>query len=191
MKTLYISIKITILMALLLSVVYVITLWGFAEIAAPNGGNPEVVTLHGKIVGASNIGQNFTEDIYFWGRPSCAGDGYNATASAGSNKGPTNEEYLDEVKQRINIFLAKHPYLHRSEVTAEMVTASGSGLDPDITPESAKIQIKRVADARGVSTSTIKAIVDESIEKPLLGFIGTTKINVLKLNKKLDERLLK
>lgn len=79
-----------------------------------------------KIVGAANVGQNFTEDIYFWGRPSCAGDGYDASSSAGSNKGPTNPEYLTEVEARIDTFLVKHPYLQRAEVPAEMVTASGS-----------------------------------------------------------------
>ena len=82
-------------------------------------------------MGAANVGQVFTEDIYFWGRPSCAGDGYDASSSAGSNKGPTNEEYLAEVETRIDTFLVHHPYLERKDVPAEMVTASGSGLDPD------------------------------------------------------------
>ena len=92
----------------------------------------------------------FTEDIYFWGRPSCAGDGYDASSSAGSNKGPANEEYLAEVEARIDTFLLHHPYLQRKEVPAEMVTASASGLDPDITPVSAYVQVKRVAEARGM-----------------------------------------
>ena len=84
--------------------------------------------LRWEIVGAANVGQVFTEDIYFWGRPSCAGDGYDASSSAGSNKGPTNEEYLAEVETRIDTFLVHHPYLERKDVPAEMVTASGSGL---------------------------------------------------------------
>ena len=90
-------------------------------------GNAEVATLDGKVVGAANVGQMFTKDIYFWGRPSSAGDGYDASSSSGSNKGPTNQEYLDEVKARIDTFLVHHPYLNRADVPAEMVTASASG----------------------------------------------------------------
>jgi potassium-transporting ATPase KdpC subunit len=105
-----------------------------------------------------------TEDIYFWGRPSCAGDGYDATSSAGSNKGPTNAEYLAEVEARIDTFLKHHPYLSRKEVPAEMVTASGSGLDPDITPACAYVQVQRVAKARGMSEETVKAIVDKAVK---------------------------
>ena len=102
----------------------------------------------------------FTEDIYFWGRPSCAGDGYDASSSAGSNKGPANEEYLAEVEARIDTFLLHHPYLQRKEVPAEMVTASASGLDPDITPASAYVQVKRVAEARGMDEATVRAYPD-------------------------------
>ena len=167
---------------------YILILWLFAQVAGPNKGNAEVVTLNGKVVGAANVGQMFTKDIYFWGRPSCAGDGYDATSSAGSNKGPTNQEYLDDVKARIDTFLVHHPYVSRKEVPAEMVTASGSGLDPNITPQCAYVQVKRVAQARGLREEQVKSIVDESIEKPLLGFLGTEKVNVLKLNIALEEK---
>ena len=125
--------------------------------------------------------------IYFWGRPSCAGDGYDATSSAGSNKGPTNAEYLAEVEARIDTFLKHHPYLSRKEVPAEMVTASGSGLDPDITPACAYVQVQRVAKARGMSEETVKAIVDKAVEKPFMGIFGTEKVNVLKLNAALEK----
>lgn len=145
------------------------------------------MTLNGKAVGAANVGQMFTEDIYFWGRPSCAGDGYDASSSAGSNKGPTNEEYLAEVEARIDTFLLHHPYLQRKEVPAEMVTASASGLDPDITPVSAYVQVKRVAEARGMDEDTVRGIVDKTVEKPLLGLFGTAKVNVLKLNIALEK----
>ena len=94
MKTLWKSVKITIAFCVFFSVFYILVLWIFAQFAGPNKGNAEVLTLNGKAVGAANVGQMFTEDIYFWGRPSCAGDGYDASSSAGSNKGPTNEEYL-------------------------------------------------------------------------------------------------
>ena len=148
-SNLFKSLRLTIAFCLFFSVFYIFVLWLFAQVAGPNKGNAELVTLNGKVVGAANVGQNFTQDIYFWGRPSSAGDGYDATSSAGSNKGPTNQEYLDEVKARIDTFLVHHPYLNRADVPAEMVTASGSGLDPNITPQCAYVQVKRVAQARG------------------------------------------
>lgn len=187
MKTLLKSIKITLVFCVFFSVFYILVLWLFARVAGPNQGNAEVVTLNGKVVGAANVGQKFTEDIYFWGRPSCAGDGYDATSSSGSNKGPTNPEYLAEVKSRIDTFLVHHPYLSRKDVPAEMVTASGSGLDPDITPQSAYVQVKRVAQARGMDVEEVRRIVDKAVEKPLLGGFGTEKVNVLKLNIALEE----
>ena len=166
MKTLLKSLKITLAFCVFFSVFYILILWVFAQVAGPNKGNAEVATLDGKVVG----------------------DGYDATSSAGSNKGPTNQEYLDEVKARIDTFLVHHPYLSRKEVPAEMVTASGSGLDPNITPQCAYVQVKRVAQARGLREEQVKSIVDESIEKPLLGFLGTEKVNVLKLNIALEEK---
>lgn len=174
-------------MCVLLSFGYVAALWLFAKVAGPGKGNAEVVELNGKVVGAANVGQQFTKDIYFWGRPSCAGDGYDAANSCGSNKGPTNPEYLAEVETRIDSFLVHHPYLKRKDVPAEMVTASGSGLDPDITPQSARVQVKRVASARHLDEKQVAALVEKSIERPLLGFFGPAKVNVLKLNVALDK----
>ena len=187
MKTLLNSIKITLVFCVFFSVFYILVLWLFAQVAGPNRGNAEVVTLNGKVVGAANVGQTFTEEKYFWGRPSCAGDGYDATSSAGSNKGPTTPEYLAEVEARIDTFLIHHPYLARKDVPAEMVTASASGLDPDITPQSAYVQVKRVAQARGMDVEEVRRVVDKAVEKPLLGIFGTEKVNVLKLNIALEE----
>ncbi len=188
MKTLLKSFKITLAFCVFFSVFYILILWLFAQVASPNKGNAEVATLDGKIVGAANVGQVFTQDIYFWGRPSCAGDGYDATSSSGSNKGPTNQEYLDEVSARIDTFLVHHPYLSRREVPAEMVTASASGLDPNITAQCVYVQVRRVAQARGLSEAQVKEVVDGSIEKPFLGLFGTEKVNVLKLNIALEEK---
>lgn len=187
MKTLVKSLKITLVFCVFFSVFYILILWLFAQVAGPNKGDAKVAMLNGKVVGAMNVGQLFTKDIYFWGRPSCAGAGYDATSSSGSNKGPTNQEYLNEVRVRIDTFLVHHPYLKRADVPAEMVTASGSGLDPDITPRCAYIQVKRVAKARGLKEEQVRAMVDKNIEKPFLGFLGTAKVNVLKLNIALDE----
>lgn len=187
MKTLWKSLKITLAFCVLFSVCYVFVLWIFARVAAPGKGEVEVVTLNGKVVGAARVGQQFTEDIYFWGRPSCAGDGYDASRSGGSNKGPTNAAYLAEVEARIDSFLVHHPYLNRKDVPAEMVTASASGLDPDITPACAYVQVKRVAQARGMDEADVRAVVDKSVEKPFLGLFGTERVNVLKLNVALEE----
>lgn len=188
MKNIWKSLKITLVSCLFFGLFYVGVLWLFAKIVNPNDGNAEVVMLEGNIVGASNVGQAFTKDIYFWGRPSCAGEnGYDGSSSSGSNKGVTNQEYLDEVETRIDTFLMRHPYLDRSKVPAEMVTASASGLDPHITPECAYVQIKRVADARGIDEEQVAMIVEKSVEKPLLSLFGTEKINVLKLNVELDK----
>ena len=181
MKTLLKSLKITLAFCVFFSVFYILILWLFAQVAGPNKGNAEVATLDGKVVGAANVGQMFTKDIYFWGRPS------SASSSSGSNKGPTNQEYLDEVKARIDTFLVHHPYLNRADVPAEMVTGSASGLDPNITPQCAYVQVKRVAQARGLTEEQVRAIVDKSIEKPFLGLLGTEKVNVLKLNIALEE----
>ena len=181
------SLKITLAFCVFFSVFYILVLWIFALVATPNNGNAEVVELDGKVVGVANVGQTFTKDTYFWGRPSCAGDGYDATSSAGSNKGPTNEEYLAEVNARIDTFLTHHPYLERKDVPAEMVTASGSGLDPDITPACAYVQVQRVAQARGMAPEAVKEIVEANIEKPFLGLFGTEKVNVLKLNVALEK----
>lgn len=189
MKTFIKSIRLTLVMCVFLAVFYVFVLWIFARVAGPNKGNAAVATKDGNVVGAVNVGQAFTKDIYFWGRPSCAGSGYDATKSSGSNKGPTNKAYLNEVNNRIVVFLKYHPYLRRKDIPAEMVTASGSGLDPDISQESAYIQVRRIAMARGCGEQTVKAIVDKSLERPFLGMFGPEKINVLKLNMELDKSL--
>lgn len=132
MKNLWISVKITLAMCLLLGVGYVLVLRGVSALAGPNGGQAETLTLDGRVVGAANVGQQFTGGRYFWGRPSAVD--YNGGGSGGSNKATTNPEYLADVEQRVQDFLAAHPYLSRGEVPSEMVTASGSGLDPDISP---------------------------------------------------------
>lgn len=185
------SLKLTIAFCVLFSVCYIFVLWAFAQVVTPNSGSAEVVELNGKVVGAANVGQSFTQDIYFWGRPSCAGDGYDASSSGGSNKGASNEEYLAEVQARVDTFLVHHPYLKRGDVPAEIVTASASGLDPHISPKAAYVQVQRVAAARGVSPEKLMAIVDATVEAPLLGLFGTEKVNVLKLNVAVEKALNK
>lgn len=170
-----------------LSVSYLSVLGIFARIAGRHGGEVETMAIKGRTVGAAYVGQLFTSDKYFWGRPSCAGKGYDASASGAANKGGNNTEYLGEVKRRTARFLAHHPYLQTKNVPAEMVTASGSGLDPDITPECAYIQARRIAKARRCNEQSIKAVIERCIERPLLGAWGTAKVNVLKMNIALNE----
>jgi len=186
MKNLWISVKITLAMCLLLGVGYVLVLRGVSALAGPNGGQAETLTLDGRVVGAANVGQQFTGGRYFWGRPSAVD--YNGGGSGGSNKATTNPEYLAEIEARIDTFLAAHPYLTRKDVPSEIVTASGSGLDPDISPAAAYVQVKRVADARGLSEETVRTIVEEQVQQPWLGLFGTQKVNVLKLNLALDAK---
>ena len=186
MRNLVKSLRLTLVFCVFFSICYILVLWIFGLIVGPGGGNAETL-VNGRVVGAANVGQQFTKDVYFWGRPSHAGDGYDASSSSGSNKGPTNEEYLADVNIRIDSFLKKHPYLERNDVPSEMVTASASGLDPHITPESAYVQVKRVAKARGMEEGAVRSLVDQAVEKPLLGMFGTEKVNVLKLNIALEK----
>jgi K+-transporting ATPase ATPase C chain len=148
------------------------------------GGNGETVSLHGKVVGYANIGQKFTEDKYFWSRPSAVG--YNAAGSGGSNKGPSNPDYLKDVQAHIDTFLAHNPGVRKEDIPAELVTYSGSGLDPDLSPAGAKVQVGRVARARGLSDKELNDLIDRYTDGPFLGIFGPAKVNVLKLNIALD-----
>jgi len=178
------SIKLTALLILLCAVLYPLLIAGIARLA-PGQGKGETLTLNGKVVGYENIGQKFTEDKYFWGRPSAVD--YNAAGSAGSNKGPSNPEYLKTVQARIDTFLTHNPGVRKEDIPSEMVTASGSGLDPDISPVAAAIQAKRIAHARGLNEKAISDLVAKHTEGPLAGILGPSKINVLKLNIALDK----
>src|SRR6266496_6768558 len=178
------AIRLTIICILFFCGVYTIFILGIAQ-AAPANGNGQPVTVNGKVVGYKLIGQKFTDDKYFWSRPSAVD--YNAAGSGGSNKGPTNPDYLQQVQDRIDTFLAHNPGVRKEEIPAELVTASGSGQDPDLSPAAAKIQVKRIAAIRKIDESKLDALVDQHTEGPLLGFLGPSKVNVLKLNVVLDE----
>lgn len=178
------SFKLTGLAFLLLVVAYAFIIWLVAQVA-PNRGKGETISVNGKIVGFAKEGQNFTWDQYFHGRPSAVN--YNAAASGGSNRGPSNPGYLQTVKARIDTFLTHNPGIPRPQIPSELVTASGSGLDPDISPEAALVQVNRIATLRGIPESALKKLVNKQVEPPLAGMFGTAKINVLKLNIALDQ----
>ena len=182
MKNIFSIVKFTVSMIVLFAVIYPLAIYGIAQFA-PNHGKGETISVNGKVVGYQKIGQKFDKSNYFWGRPSAVD--YNAAGSAGSNKGPSNPEYLALVQTRIDTFLIVHPYLKKSAIPSDMVTASGSGLDPNISPEGALIQVKRVAKERKLSEEKVKALVETKINKPSV--MGTSTVNVLELNVALDE----
>ena len=148
-------------------------------------GGGEKIEKNGKVVGYARLGQNFSEPQYFWGRPSAVG--YNAAGSGGSNKGPSNPDYLKQVSDRIDTLLKYNPGLQKADIPAEMVTASGSGLDPNISPQGAEIQIKRIAAYRKINEATVANLVQKYTEGPYLGLFGPSTVNVLRLNLALDE----
>ena len=177
------AIKLTFVTLLFFSGAYTLLIFGVAQLA-PNNGRGEMVVAGGKRYYA-NIGQSFTQDKYFNSRPSAVD--YNAAGSGGSNKGPSNPEYLATVQARIDTFLLHNPGVEKREIPVELVTASGSGLDPDITYQSALVQVKRIASARKISEKALEQLIQTHKEAPLLGILGPEKVNVLSLNLALDE----
>jgi K+-transporting ATPase ATPase C chain len=178
------SIKITIILIVITAGIYPLAIAGVGRFT-PGHGDGETITYKGRVVGYANIGQKFTKDEYFWSRPSAID--YNAAGSGGSNKGPSNPDYLKDVQKRINDFLKRNPGVKPSEIPAELVTASGSGLDPDLSPAGAKVQVLRIAKIRNIPAAQLTRLVDNHTEQPLFGLFGPPKVNVLKLNVALDE----
>lgn len=179
MKTIFLqAIRLTIICIVVFSGIYTLLVWGIAQ-AAPNSGQGEKITADGKTYYA-NVGQSFTESKWFNSRPSAVG--YNAAGSGGSNKGPSNPEYLAEVQKRIDTFLILNPGVKKQDIPAELVTASGSGLDPHISVKAAKVQVKRIAKIRNIAEDKLYTLIQQNTEKPLADMFGPEKINVLKLN---------
>lgn len=181
MKNLFSIIKFTAVILILFAVIYPLAIYGIAQIA-PNQGKGETISVNGKVVGYQKIGQKFDKSNYFWGRPSAVD--YNAAGSAGSNKGPSNPAYLALVQKRIDTLLLVHPYLKKSDIPSDMVTASGSGLDSNISPQGALIQVKRIAKERNLAEAKVKALVESKINTAV---VGPETVNVLELNVALDQ----
>ncbi len=181
-----VAVRLTLLSTVVLGIAYPLAVWGVGQAAFHDQANGSMVTdSSGKVVGSSLIGQSFTgdqADRWFQSRPSAAGEkGYDANASSGSNLGPNNPDLLKSIEER-RAAVAKADGVSAAEVPADAVTASGSGLDPDISPEYALQQVSRVAEARGLSESTVRALVQQHTESRQAGFLGEPVVNVLELN---------
>jgi K+-transporting ATPase ATPase C chain len=182
-KNLLISFKLTFVLLIICSILFPLLIAAVGKLS-PGAGKGVTVSLNGKVVGYELIGQKFTQDKYFWGRPSAVD--YNAAGSAGSNKGPSNPDYLKSVQGRVDSFLVHNPGVKKEEIPAEMVTASGSGLDPDISPASAYLQVKRVSNARNIPEDKLKTLVASQVQTHLWR-LGPSTVNVLKLNVELEQ----
>jgi K+-transporting ATPase ATPase C chain len=178
------ALRLTLVCLAVFAVIYPLSIWGIAYVIAPNHGEGETISVNGKVVGYSLIGQSFTQAKYFNGRPSAVG--YNAAGSGGSNKGPSNPDYLNSVRFAIDTFLLNNPSVKREDVPVELVTASGSGLDPDISPKAALVQVPRIAKLRNIGEDQLKQLIKENTQTPLWASMGPSKVNVLKLNIALD-----
>ena len=178
-KYMFPSLKLTFLLIVICGLGYPILITAISKMA-PGGGKGIHLEAKGRVVGYSNIGQRFNQDGYFWGRPSAVD--YNANGSGGSNKGPTSEDLIKVVEARADTFIKHNPGVKKGEIPSELITASGSGLDPDISIEGAIIQIPRVARVRNLSLSAVDSLVHQNAEGPLFGLFGPSKVNVLKLN---------
>ena len=187
LRTLRPALSLMLAMTLLLGVVYPLALTGIAQLAFRDQANGSLIEKDGRLIGSRLIGQAFSEPKYFWGRPSATSpQPYNAVASGGSNLGPLNPALTDAVKARVQALRAADPG-NAAPVPAELVEASASGLDPDISPAAAAWQAGRVARARGLALAEVQSLIASRTVDAPLGFIGQARINVLELNLALDE----
>ena len=177
----------TLVLAVVCSGLYPLAVFGIAHLAFRHRADGSlIVDRHGVVRGSELLGQAFTNATYFHPRPSAAGNGYDAANSGGSNLGPTSQKLRDTIKDRVDAFRSENGLQAQQPVPADAVTASGSGLDPHISPESARAQVARVAATRGLPPALVAAQVERAVERPQLGFLGNARVNVLRLNLALD-----
>jgi K+-transporting ATPase ATPase C chain len=180
------GLRMVLVMTVLTGLIYPLAVTGLCQVFFRDKANGSLITVNGQVIGSELIGQNFTKPEYFQPRPSAAGnDGYDATASGGSNLGPTNKKLIDRVQASVDKFRKENPD-YSGAIPADLLTASGSGLDPHISPASAEAQAERVATARGISVDQVQALIASHTEGRDLGFLGEPRVNVLQLNLELD-----
>lgn len=182
-KNLMISIWMTLVTTVIFGVLYPLAVTGIAQLLMPSRANGQLLTPNGKLVGSRIIGQPFTSPAYFHSRPSAAGTGYDATSSSGSTLGPTNKTLIDRVNADVAKLQAENP---GAPIPIDMVTTSGSGLDPHISPAAAEFQIPRIARARAISEQELRILIARHTTGRDLGFLGEPRVNVLELNLDLD-----
>jgi len=183
-KNLLISIWYTLVTTVILGLIYPLAITGLAQVLFPKQANGELIQQGGKLVGSHLIGQPFTAAGYFYSRPSAAGAaGYDASNSSGSNLGPTSKALTDRVSASVKQLQPTNP---NAAIPADLVTSSGSGLDPDISPASADFQVPRIAKERGMSEQDVRALVTKHTQQRQFGFLGEARVNVLELNLDLD-----
>jgi K+-transporting ATPase ATPase C chain len=176
----------TLLFCVITGLLYPAVVTGIAQLVFPRQANGSIVTVNGRPVGSELIGQPFTAPYYFHPRPSAAGAGYDATASAGTNKGPTDRKLADTLIAGAVDQVVKEDGAERGKIPSDMVTASASGLDPHISPANAELQVARVARERGAEADAVRQLVKQHTEGRQFGFLGEPRINVLQLNIALD-----
>jgi K+-transporting ATPase ATPase C chain len=179
--------KAMVVFTIMLGIIYPLATTGLAKLMFPDAANGSLITANGQVVGSSLIGQNFAKPEYFQPRPSAAGNGYDASNSSGSNLGPTNQKLIDRVKASIDQFRKDNPD-YTGPIPADLVTTSGSGLDPHISPASAQAQVPRIAKARGIAPDQIAQLIPQNTDDRQFGFLGEPGVNVLKLNLAIDQK---
>ena len=180
------ALRMTVVTALLFGLLYPLAITGAAQVLFPGAADGSLVHIDGRLVGSASIAQAFSQEKYFWPRPSAAGAGYDAMASSASNLGPTNVTLFDRVSAGVDELVEANPGLTPGSVPADMVTTSASGLDPDISIANARAQAARVARARDLSEDAVLRLIDEHTTGRALGFLGEPRVNVLLLNLELD-----
>lgn len=204
LNALRISVIATLLLGLVVSFIYPLAVWGLAQALFHDKANGSLIGQEGKVIGSELLGQNFASPQYFHSRPSAAGKGYDAANSSGSNLGPISDKFLNGLKdnpetkdidesfeglrQRVERYSEMNHLGPDVKIPADAVTASASGLDPHISPKNAQLQAGRVAAARGISDALMRKFIEEATEKPDLGILGESRVNVLKLNLALDSK---
>jgi potassium-transporting ATPase KdpC subunit len=181
------ALRINIFLTIVCGLIYPLAITGISQVLFPHQANGSLITKNGQVIGSQLLGQNFAKPEYFQPRPSAAGNGYDPTSSGGSNYGPTNQKLIDRVKASVDQFHKDNPDF-KGPIPADLLTASGSGLDPDISPASAAAEAPRVAKARGISVDELNQLVAQHTQNPELGILGEPRVNVLELNLALDAR---